>query len=587
MASPTTATADRVKAGGIHYTPPDLARFLARLVVQSMDASAQRLRVLDPACGDGSLLRAIAEALPTDARSRAELAGYDLDPQAVAGAQHALRDIAVREVRVKAGDFLAMTGGAATARQTTLDFTMPESRPKSTALSFDAIISNPPYVRTQVLGAAAAQRLAEEFDLSGRVDLYHAFVKAMVPTLRPGGVLGLLTSNRFLVTRAGAALREALRGDLELVHIVDLGDTKLFSAAVLPVIVIGRRSTGSDSGGCSFVRIYEDREPRGDDEQEEYTSVLEALADDSAARFRVGPTSYSIERGTLAATRGASEPWTLRSDASHGWTKQIEARTACTFGDVAKVRVGIKTTADAVFMRSDWRQLAADSRPESKLLRPVLTHKEVERWTREQDATTPFSVLYPHEVRDERRRTIDLQSYPRARQYLESHRARLEGREYVRTSGRDWYEIWVPHNPLDWARPKLVWPDISERARFFIDSSGSLVNGDCYWAVLRPGREEDWLHLMLGVANSSLAARYYDSQFNNRLYAGRRRWITQYVERLPLPAINSPHALEVISLVKQLVECARTGSTAKTEALQPALDVAVARAFGLEEEVAR
>ena len=49
-----------------------------------------------------------------------------------------------------------------------------------------------------MLGAVAAKKLATRFGLTGRVDLYHAFVKAMTMALRGGGWLGLLTSNRFL-----------------------------------------------------------------------------------------------------------------------------------------------------------------------------------------------------------------------------------------------------------------------------------------------------------------------------------------------------------------------------------------------------
>ena len=48
-----------------------------------------------------------------------------------------------------------------------------------------------------MLGAVGAKKLATRFGLTGRVDLYHAFVKAMTMALRGGGWLGLLTSNRF------------------------------------------------------------------------------------------------------------------------------------------------------------------------------------------------------------------------------------------------------------------------------------------------------------------------------------------------------------------------------------------------------
>lgn len=91
------------------------------------------------------------------------------------------------------------------------------------------------------MGAKKAQELAQRFGLTGRVDLYQAFTKAIANVLKPGGIVGLLTSNRFLTVKSGAALRHLLRTEFELTAIYDLGDTKLFSAAVLPVIVVARR----------------------------------------------------------------------------------------------------------------------------------------------------------------------------------------------------------------------------------------------------------------------------------------------------------------------------------------------------------
>jgi len=132
---------------------------------------------------------------------------------------------------------------------------------------------------------------------------------------------------------------------------------------------------------------------------------------------------------------------------------------------------------------------------------------------------------------------------------LESHRERLAGRNYVVEAGRQWYEIWVPHNPSDWSRPKIASPDISEQPRFCFDPSGAIVNGDCYWMTLRPRFTPDWILLLLAVANSSFVTRYYDIAFHNKLYAGRRRFMTQYVKKFPLPPLEAPAAQRIIRLV--------------------------------------
>src|SRR5262249_55652621 len=130
---------------------------------------------------------------------------------------------------------------------------------------YDVVISNPPYVRTQVLGAKRAQELAKRFKLTGRVDLYHAFVTAMMSVLKGSGILGLLTSNRFMLIQSGAAVRSLFGSHFDLHEVYDLGDTKLFEAAVLPAIVIAeRRRDGSRKSDCSFVRVYEIRGPSDD-----------------------------------------------------------------------------------------------------------------------------------------------------------------------------------------------------------------------------------------------------------------------------------------------------------------------------------
>ena len=49
---------------------------------------------------------------------------------------------------------------------------------------FDIVIANPPYVRTQILGAKRANELAHAYGLSGRVDLYQVFLLAMLKSLK-------------------------------------------------------------------------------------------------------------------------------------------------------------------------------------------------------------------------------------------------------------------------------------------------------------------------------------------------------------------------------------------------------------------
>src|SRR5215467_4774826 len=122
MPVPTTR-----KRHGRHYTPPELAGFLARRGAAHLPRG-KRLRILDPACGDGELLLAAAAAAAERGHEVGELAGLDLDADAVGRARRRLAGVPA-PVSLSVRDFTGAPGGEA-----------PLGR-------FDLIITNPPYVR--------------------------------------------------------------------------------------------------------------------------------------------------------------------------------------------------------------------------------------------------------------------------------------------------------------------------------------------------------------------------------------------------------------------------------------------------------
>jgi hypothetical protein len=72
------------------------------------------------------------------------------------------------------------------------------------------------------------------------------------------GIIGVITSNRFLYTRSGESIREFLKAKLNIMEIYDLGDTKFFDAAVLPAIIIGeKKNLTVSSTKTTFSKIYQ------------------------------------------------------------------------------------------------------------------------------------------------------------------------------------------------------------------------------------------------------------------------------------------------------------------------------------------
>ena len=551
------ATKKTQKQAGAHYTPPGLAEFVAQQLAVLCNVACPL--VLDPAVGDGELLMAFGKALPRTCSMR----GFDLDALAVKQSQERLlKELPDHFIEVCQQDFLDV----AMRHQAASLFALPGE--------YDVVIANPPYVRTQVMGAVRSRQLSQQFDLSGRVDLSFAFIEGIADVLKEGGIAGIIVSNRFMTTRAGAKVRERILSQFEVLHVWDFGDTKLFEAAVLPAVLILRKLRTEQPHESRFTTIYSTTEPV----LHHAATVYEALANGSGS-VSVSGTSFLVQHGLLNHGHEAGETWRIATTLGDAWLDTVARHTFCKFGDVGKIRVGVKTTADKVFVRRDWGNLPAQIQPE--VLRPLVTHHVGRRF---RAFPADRQILYTHEVRDGRKAVIDLAKYPCTARYLETHRAVLEARTYVIASGREWFEIWVPQVPSLWPVPKLVFPDISERPTFWMSLDGEIINGDCYWLAAHDRSDSDLLWLAMAVANSRFIESYYDHAFNNKLYAGRRRFMTQYVEKFPLPAPELLDSREIIALAREIYALT---PGAKAIALAERIDALVHSAFGLREKITR
>jgi len=81
-----------------------------------------------------------------------------------------------------------------------------------------------------------------------------------------------------------------------------------------------------------------------------------------------------------------------------------------------------------------------------------------------------------------------------------------------------------------------VFRDIAERATFALDTTGAVANGTLYWMALRVGGSVEHLKAACAIANSGFGCRFYDLLLGTRLYAGRRRFLTQHMNEFPFPS---------------------------------------------------
>ncbi len=560
-------TKELIKNTGATFTPKGLADYLSSQILSY--TSKEHVIVLDPACGDGELLMSMGEHLSAG-NINFTLNGYDLNDEYLSLAKERSYQFGKLTTNFVLGDFLEFVD--INKNQLALNFL--ETKEKPINEFADIIIANPPYVRTQILGTNQAQLLAQKFDLKGRVDLYYPFLIAMTASLKVGGIIGVITSNRYLSTKSGESVRKFLNENYEILKIIDLGDTKLFDAAVLPAIFVGRKKGNNDKifTQAQFTKIYEELNGyKG--ELKPASDIYDILKTSDSGYFSVSTKRYKKTNGVLMCHTSKGYSWELLSDSESHWVNKIDNNAFCLIGDLFKVRVGIKTTADKVFINDEWDKLEKD-KPEDNLLKNLISQENIGRWGTTAKAT--LQILYPHISRDGKKVTIDIEQFPRAKKYFEKFEKKLKERKYLIDAGRKWFEIWVSHNPIFWDLPKLVFPDISLSPRFYFDEGGKLVNGNCYWIVAENKEDVEKLLLIQGVSNTKLMTKYHDLVFNNKLYSGRRRYFTQYVEKYPLPNPDSPIAKTIVKIVKKLNA---EDNREKILLLEEQLEISVAEAY--------
>ncbi|NEW83661.1 MAG: N-6 DNA methylase [Mariniphaga sp.] len=558
-----------IKNSGSTFTPKDLADFLAvKIFAELKNKFASSYTILDPACGEGELLTSIAEKFQSqDTPINIDIKGFDTNIDYIVSAKSNLKEFKSYSVDIQNQDFLETNG----ACEEPLDLFSQRIESEYA----DIVIANPPYVRTQILGSEKAQQIAKRFNLKGRVDLYYPFLIAMTNVLKKGGLLGVITSNRYLFTKSGETIRKFLLENYELLEVIDLGDTKIFDAAVLPAIFIGRKKSHSKklSEPCRFAKIYEELNGFGKLTIQS-NSIFDVLNSQESGAYLVNEKKYNLNIGLLKHTSNKADIWQMTNNSENDWIEKIKSNTSFLIGKRFNVRIGVKSCADKVFIKESWDK--ETYRPEDALFKKLISQENIQRWcfSTEND----LKILYPHYSENGKRLVIDLNDFPNAKAYFETHKEQLSGRKYLMEAGRNWYEMWVPQNPAFWVLPKLVFPDISVDARFYYDENGSIVNGNCYWIVAQTEQEKELLFLIQGIANSDLMSRYHDLCFNNKLYSGRRRYFSQYIEKYPIPNPKAESSMQIIEIVKQLNKLSALNKDVLD--LETELNICIEKAFG-------
>ena len=214
-------TAQKLRGG--FYTDPDIAAFLARWVLEKNPKS-----VLEPSCGDGAFLEAIADEKCSSLR---RIFACELDHEESAKAEKRVLSTNRLSVEIHDGDFLKWFLFHSQA-----------------AGQFDAVVGNPPFIRYQYL-ATEQQLLAEK--IFGRFGLpftkhtnaWVTFVIASISLLSAGGRLAMVIPSEIFHIPHAQSLRRFLALHCSRILIFDPEELWFDNALQGVVLLLAEKKT--------------------------------------------------------------------------------------------------------------------------------------------------------------------------------------------------------------------------------------------------------------------------------------------------------------------------------------------------------
>lgn len=612
----TQYSAKQRKLLGIHYTPDSVIDYIVRHTLLSYleknnFVALRQIKILDPACGSGLFLLKAFDLLcalwqqqfgqlnADDIRYILEnnLYGVDIEHNAIQEAKQQLENkanlLGVKEVTLSLQQGDALLHSFANRQINWLSdspktFNWHENfTPVFAQGGFDCIIGNPPYIRIQHVQPEERRiQYVEQYQTArGRFDLAGLFIELGHYLLKPEGELGYITSNKLLTTKGAKALRAYILEHYNLIEILDLADTKLFDAAILPMILIMEKPVRA-SNSFLYTSIQEMRTPPNTHVKvDDLFQLLNQQLKSGCESIKWQQRYFQIEQFELAKPTRNQSVWTFHAPKEHQLLEKLKQNALCTLADISqKISVGLKTTADNVFIKPMTLDFIHNRHLESTVIFPILESHNVFKWHCDWQEKRDLYVLYPYQYQNNKLLPIDLNLYPNTKQYLLSHQKQLEARTYLQKSGRQWYEIWVHQSPADFKPLKIITPDISTHNRFALDDKGLFVNGTCFYILLK---EESFEHhlLVLSLLNSRVLEFFHKVTSGNTLYSKRFRYWTSYLKYYPIPDFRDAKSL---TLVNQLIANTRlllqTFDQKEQEILEQNNDQLIYRWFGLVDD---
>ncbi len=415
-----------------------------------------------------------------------------------------------------------------------LPLTTPDADKERRSLDgFDIVLANPPYVRQELLAAHKPWLQSQYETFHGMADLYVYFYELGVRILRPGGLLSFIVTNKWMKAGYGEPLRRFFSEKAWVRAVVDFGHAKqIFEEAdVFPSIIVVQKPVANAP------------KPK--------TARLCTIP---RAQLRIDDLSLQIAREGVDMDLAQLTPdgWQLESKDVYRLLSKL-TKVGIPLPESVKcepLRGVLTGLNEAYIIESKTKEQLVTADPScASLIRPNLRGQDFSRWNAVWAGTWMICLessenrKWPWSDSDEDAEKVFAKTYPALHKHLSQFRNGLIKRQ---DQGRFWWELRSCAYWSEFRKPKIMFPEITWRPEWCLDTTGTLCNNTAY---ILPA-DDLW---MLAVANAPVTWWF---AWRKALHGKDEalRFIKDFVRTLPVPTPTSAQRTIATNNIRQLIE---------------------------------
>ena len=352
----------------------------------------------------------------------------------------------------------------------------------------DIIVGNPPYIRYEQIPQEVRSVYKKKFaTFYYRADMYVLFFEHSLKQLKPNGKHCFICANRWLKNTYGIKLRQLIATHFHIRLIINLEGANAFNQQVLAYPAI---------------------------------TLIENNRTATTTRLAYATDIYRLNHiNTREVTSPQGQDWSnvFNTKDAYSQLTHIEEQEF-------QIGIGVATGADGIFISKDIRGTV-----EGELLIPSINARDL------RGNTLLWGGRFLINPYDKNGELIQLNRYPRAKAYLESHKDILAARHKARKNPLKWYATIDKITPELTTMPKILLPDISGNSYIFVDDGHFYPQHNIYYIT---GKSYNQLCLLAAILMSDFVRKQLD-QLTNHMNGGYARWQSQYIKQLQIPNIDN------------------------------------------------